>query len=154
MRVDLGTAHPHIPGYDKYVDICPCPGVPEDKMIVADLSVRFPFETSSVAFFRAHDIIEHLPNKILTMNEMWRALKPNGVAEIVVPTTNGSGAWQDPTHCSYWNRRSFLYYEAGNPYRERFAKSYGIAAAFKILSDKVEDTCDGEKLTIVLKAVK
>jgi hypothetical protein len=29
---------------------------------------------------------------------------------IAVPSTNGSGAWSDPTHVSYWNKHSLDYY--------------------------------------------
>jgi hypothetical protein len=79
---------------------------------------------------------------------------PGGTAEIVVPTTDGPGAFQDPTHVSFWNRRSFLYYEAGNPYRERFAGHYGIQARFRTLREQTERTVDGPRLTILLQAMK
>lgn len=29
---------------------------------------------------------------------------------IEVPSTDGRGAWQDPTHVSFWNENSFWYY--------------------------------------------
>ena len=155
MKVDLGTAPGAPPDFDFYVDMTAAPDVPEAKMVVANLTLApWPFDDNSVSFFRAHDIIEHLPNKISTMNEMWRCLKPNGLVEIVVPTTDGPGAFMDPTHVSFWHERSFFYYEAGNPYRERFARNYGITAAFKVLTKVTERTQDGPKLTIVLKAVK
>ena len=105
----------------------------------------------------AHDIIEHLPNKIQTMNECYRVLTPKGILEIIVPTTNGAAAFQDPTHVSYWNRNSFWYYEEGSPYRERFALSYGIIAKFKVLGVDVFTSPvkeEGEKLAILLEAVK
>jgi hypothetical protein len=131
------------------VDIVAAPGVE-----VADLRQPWHWEESTVEHVRAHDIIEHLPDKIFTMNELWRVLKPGGTAEIAVPTTDGSGAFQDPTHVSYWNRRSFLYYEAGNPYRERFANAYGIRARFKIVGERTDRSQDGPRLTITLQAVK
>ena len=88
------------------------------------------------------------------MNEMWRVLCPGGQAEIAVPTTDGPGAFQDPTHVTFWNRRSFLYYEAGNPYRERFASPYGIRAKFRIAGERIDQSLDGPRLTITLEAVK
>ena len=39
-----------------------------------------------------------------------RVLAPGGWAFIEVPSTDGRGAFQDPTHVSYWNENSFLYY--------------------------------------------
>lgn len=148
MRLNLGCSDAHVAGFLN-VDLCP----PAD--IIADLSqAPWPWEDSSVEFIRAHDVIEHLPDKIRTMNEIWRVLQPKGQAEIVVPTTDGPGAFQDPTHVSFWHRRSFLYFESGCPYRERFAKSYGIKAAFRVLRENIQATQDGPKLTILLEAVK
>lgn len=148
LRLNLGCSDRPIPGYCG-VDICDGPAVD----IVADLMDRWPWEDNTVDEIIAHDIIEHLPLKIFTMNELYRVLRPGGRVEICVPTTDGAGAFQDPTHVSFWNRRSFLYYEAGNLYRERFAKAYGITAAFKVVSERIDRTIDGPKLTIVLEKV-
>lgn len=124
-------------------------------IVQCDLSViPWPWKDSEVEFILAQDIIEHLPDKIATMNELWRILQPKGVVHIVVPTSNGPGAFQDPTHVSYWNENSFKYYEHGNPYRETFADGYGIVAAFKILKYETIQTVDGPKLYIDLGAVK
>ena len=87
------------------------------------------------------------------MNETWRVLKPGGKAEIIVPTTEGPGAFQDPTHISFWNRNSFWYFESRNLYRERFADSYGIAAKFRVVAEDQTYTRDGPKLKIVLEKV-
>lgn len=149
IKLNLGCSDRRIPGFTG-VDIAQGPDVD----IVADLREPWQWETNSVESIIAHDIIEHLPDKIQTMNEMHRVLRPGGRVEICVPTTDGPGAFQDPTHVSFWNRRSFLYFEAGNIYRERFAKAYGITAAFKIVSERLDRTVDGPKLTIVLEAVK
>jgi SAM-dependent methyltransferase len=155
MRIDLGTAPGSLPqGFDKFVDLVASPDVPPERMIVADLDMNWPFANDSVDHFRAADIIEHLVDRIHTMNELHRCLKPRGTVEIVVPTTDGPGAFMDPTHVSFWHERSFFYYEAGNPYRERFARSYGITAAFRTITKSLEQTQDGPKLTIVLAAFK
>jgi glycosyltransferase involved in cell wall biosynthesis len=146
-RLNLGCADAHIAGMCN-VDRT----APADQ--IADLRFSWPWSDSSVEFIRAHDIIEHLPDRIHTMNEIWRVLRPGARIEIAVPTTLGTGAFQDPTHVSYWNRRSFLYFEAGNPYRERFAQAYGITAAFCVISEEACESVDGERLTIVLEAVK
>jgi hypothetical protein len=44
------------------------------------------------------------------MNEAFRVLAPGGIVDILVPTTDGRGAWCDRTHVSFWNIRSFRYY--------------------------------------------
>lgn len=78
--------------------------------INCDLNKQWPFADNSVFAFRAHDIIEHLPNKLHTMSELHRCLVPGGWALIQVPSALGQGAHQDPTHCSYWVENSFRYY--------------------------------------------
>jgi len=148
MKLNLGCCDNLLPGFVN-VDIVQALGVE-----VVDLKQKWPWQDNSIDHIRAMDIIEHLPDKIFTMNELWRVTKAGGRVEIAVPTTDGTGAWQDPTHVSFWNRRSFLYYEAGNPYRERFASYYGIQAKFRVISERAERTQDGPRLTIVLQVVK
>lgn len=149
MKLNLGCCDAILPDHVN-VDVVAGPGVD----VVADLRQPWPWEDGSVLEVRAFDVIEHLPSHIHTMNEMWRVLRAGGVAKIAVPTTDGTGAFQDPTHVSFWNRRSFLYYEAGNIYRERFARSYGIRAAFRVLWEHTTPTIDGPRLEIHLQAVK
>jgi SAM-dependent methyltransferase len=148
FRLNLGCCDRSIDGY-LGVDRMPGPAVD----IVADLTRRWPWHDNSVEKVKAHDIIEHLPDKIFTMNELHRVLVPGGQAEIIVPTTDGRGAWQDPTHVSFWNRNSFWYFTDGSPYRTRFAKSYGITACFRVVDEVTQTTADGPKLLIVLAKV-
>jgi len=149
MKLNLGCCDLIQPGYIN-VDHIKFPGV----TVIADLELSWPFKASSIDEILALDIIEHLHDKIHTMNEMWRVLKPNARAFIWVPTTNGVGAWQDPTHVSYWNKNSFLYYEAGSAYNTRFAAGYGIKAKFRMTHYHLEQGFDGEKLQLLMEAVK
>jgi hypothetical protein len=148
LRLNLGDVDPLFAGYIN-IGAVPAPGLEG-----VDLSRPWPWEDSSVVQIRAWDLIQRLPDKILTMNELWRVLKPDAIVEIAVPTTDGPGAFQDPGNVSYWNRRSFLYYEAGDPYRERFASRYGIRAHFRTRREQISVTPEGPRLTIALQAVK
>jgi SAM-dependent methyltransferase len=67
-------------------------------------------EDNSVGVIRAFDAVEHLKHPIHTMNEAYRVLAPGGFLFISVPSTDGRGAFQDPTHVSFWNENSFWYY--------------------------------------------
>jgi glycosyltransferase involved in cell wall biosynthesis len=78
--------------------------------IVCDLEERWPLESDSVGVLRASHIFEHLYDPVHTMNEAYRVLAPGGWLFIEVPSTDGRGAFQDPTHRSLWNENSFLYY--------------------------------------------
>jgi predicted SAM-dependent methyltransferase len=100
--------------------------------IMADLSKPWPFEDNSIDQIRAFDAIEHLPDKIFTMNEAYRVLTPGGIIDIFVPSTDGRGAWQDPTHVSYWNQNSFMYYATNFPEYLKLCKQYGFNGQFKI----------------------
>jgi glycosyltransferase involved in cell wall biosynthesis len=78
--------------------------------IIADLERPFPFKDNSVGVIRAYDVLEHLKDSIHTMKEIYRVLASDGWLFAKVPSTDGRGAFQDPTHKSYWNENSFLYY--------------------------------------------
>jgi glycosyltransferase involved in cell wall biosynthesis len=69
--------------------------------VQADLTGRWPFEDNSVGAFRAHDLLEHLPDKMHTMREIHRCLRPGGWLLSMTPSTDGRGAFQDPTHCCH-----------------------------------------------------
>jgi SAM-dependent methyltransferase len=76
----------------------------------ADLERDWPLADGSVGVIRAVDAVEHLRDPIHTMNEAHRVLAHGGFMFVAVPSTNGPGAWADPTHVSFWNRMSFDYY--------------------------------------------
>jgi glycosyltransferase involved in cell wall biosynthesis len=78
--------------------------------INCDLNDGIPLEDNSVGVINASHVIEHLRDPIKTMREIHRVLVHGGWAFIEVPSTDGRGAWQDPTHVSFWNEHSFWYY--------------------------------------------
>lgn len=82
--------------------------------IIADLRDGIPLPDNSVGVVRACDFLEHLPDKERTMNEIYRVLAPGGWLLSITPSTDGRGAFQDPTHVSYWNENSFWYYTNKN----------------------------------------
>jgi predicted SAM-dependent methyltransferase len=145
-KLNLGCSSAHHPGYLN-VDIAP----PADQ--IADLNKQWPWADSSIDAILGIDIIEHLPNKIFTMNELHRVLKPGAMAELEVPITPSDCAFADPTHASFWNRKSFCYYEAGHPYHLQYAVAYGITACFKVAEEYVRTMRDGPKLLIKLEKV-
>lgn len=103
MKVDIGGGLNPYPGYFT-VDLRP------EADCVADLNEGIPLPNNSVGVLNASHILEHLHDKTKIMAEIHRVLAPGGWAFIDVPSTDGRGAFQDPTHVSYWNDNSFLYY--------------------------------------------
>jgi glycosyltransferase involved in cell wall biosynthesis len=93
--------------------------------IIHDLDKPWPFKDGEVGVIRAHDSIEHLISPIHTMLEASRSLAPLGWFLTQTPSTDGRGAFQDPTHVSFWNKNSFWYYT-----NEIHAKYIGLPALF------------------------
>lgn len=98
--------------------------------ILTDLDDPWPFVDDSVGVLRASHIFEHLKDPIHVMNEAYRVLAPGGWLFVDVPSTDGRGAFQDPTHVSFWNENSFWYYTnrfyskyLGDKYTGRFQVS-------------------------------
>ncbi|MDR1997303.1 MAG: class I SAM-dependent methyltransferase [Candidatus Margulisbacteria bacterium] len=150
LKVDLccGIRKP-----EGFVGVDHFPG--ENVDLVADLNERFPFEDNSVDLLRAHDAIEHLPDRIHTMNEIWRVCKPGATADIFVPSTDGRGAFQDPTHVSYWNINSFMYYSVDYPQTLELCRRYGFQGAFRIKQIfNIGDASGVVHVQAVLEAVK
>ena len=82
--------------------------------IICDLNKKWPLKDNSVGVLKAYHILEHLKDPIHSMNEAYRVLAPGGWFFIEVPSTDGRGAFQDPSHCSFWNQNSFWYYTDRN----------------------------------------
>lgn len=78
--------------------------------ITADLEKVWPIEEGTVGLVRAHDALEHMQDPIHVMKEAYRVLANEGWLLSLTPSTDGRGAFQDPTHKSFWNSNSFWYY--------------------------------------------
>lgn len=103
LKVDIGGGLNPYPGYTT-VD------QRETADYVCDLNDGIPLPDNSVGVLNASHILEHLHDKTKIMSEIHRVLAHGGWAFIEIPSTDGRGAFQDPTHVSYWNENSFLYY--------------------------------------------
>lgn len=78
--------------------------------VMAELPKKLPFGDSSIGVIRAMDFLEHVEDKIALINELYRVLAPNGLLLSMTPSTDGRGAYQDPTHVAYYNENCFWYY--------------------------------------------
>lgn len=102
LKVDLGGGLYPRPGY-LTLDM-------QDADVICDLNEGIPLPDNSVGVINASHVLEHLKDPIKSMSEIYRVLVDGGWAFIEVPSTDGRGAWQDPTHVSFWNENSFWYY--------------------------------------------
>lgn len=105
LALDFGAAHGKPEGYIG-IDMHYSP----NSDIVWDLNDGIPFEDNSIGVIRAIDFLEHFENKIFLFNEMYRVLAHGGMVISVTPSTDGRGAFQDPTHVAFYNENSFWYF--------------------------------------------
>jgi glycosyltransferase involved in cell wall biosynthesis len=111
LALDLGAAHRKPPGYlgvDQYAK--------DGVDIIATLPAPLDLPDDSVGLLRAVDFLEHVPAKVPLINELYRLLAPGGMLLTLTPSSDGRGAYQDPTHVAYYNENSFWYY-TDNQYR-------------------------------------
>jgi SAM-dependent methyltransferase len=107
--LDLGAAHnkhPQYLGVDQYAR--------EGVDIVADVTKGLDLPDNSVGVIRAKDFLEHIPDKIALFNELYRVLAHGGLLLSLTPSSDGRGAFQDPTHVAYYNENSFWYFTDRN----------------------------------------
>jgi len=89
-----------------------------------------PFKDSVFDVIYCNDVMEHLPNVIATMEEIYRIGKPNADIYIVSPSMSSAHYHNDPTHLRAFTSRSFDYFIEG----EKLFK-YGYSTArFKKVS--------------------
>lgn len=77
---------------------------------MATLPSPLDLPDGSIGVIRAHDFLEHVVDKVALINELYRVLAPSGMLLTLTPSTDGRGAFQDPTHVAYYNENSFWYY--------------------------------------------
>jgi len=130
MKLNIGCGRNKKEGY---INIDKNPVFEPD--IIRDITRGLPFNDDSIDEIYTSHCLEHIDSGediIFVMNELYRALKPEGLLTIRVPHTKEYGAFCDPTHKSFWNEQSAQYW-TGDSY------GYGIKTKFKILENKIED---------------
>ncbi len=70
---------------------------------------RFPWPFAGDLFthVQCHDVLEHLPDTIRTMEEIHRLCKPGATVAITTPHFSCANAFTDPTHCHQFGYFSF-----------------------------------------------
>ena len=114
-----------------------------DPDLLCDIEQGLPYEDGMIETVRAVDFLEHIHQDkvIFVIEEIWRVLKDGGLFYSMTPATCGRGAFQDPTHRSWWNLNSFLYY-CNDDYR----KLIGTKAKFQ---GEVQDIVTDRKMHVI-----
>ncbi len=121
MNIDIGCGSHKTPGFVG-IDREAYDGVD----IVHDLNYGLPIHDNSVDLVLASHILEHLPDTVEIMREIWRVCKHGSQVAISVPYYKSIGAWQDPTHVRAFTEATFYYWDPEHPlygvyrWKERF----------------------------------
>jgi len=108
MAIDMGAAHNPAPGYLSL-------DMHEPADLVGDVfEILESLDDNTVGVIRAVDFLEHIPDKVRIWNEMYRVLAHGGMILSLTPSTDGRGAYQDPTHNAFYNENSFWYFADEN----------------------------------------
>jgi len=125
-KLNLGCGDTPMPGHFN-VDISPRPGVDG----VFDLT-QFPWPLPDNHFTEIQfiDVLEHLPDLIRTVEELWRISAPGAEVHIRVPYWNSRWSWMDPQHVRAFHECTFDFFDPSKKYC--IQRPYYSKARFKI----------------------
>jgi len=125
-KLHLGCGHVIKKGWINH-DMVPLPGVD----VLHDLRLfPWPFQDEQFEEIFADNVLEHLPDFISTMEEIYRISRPGSKIFIGVPFWNSYEAWGDPTHVRMFSEEMFEFLD---PSKWRGQdRSYYSRAKFRI----------------------
>ena len=98
-----------------------------------DLSkYQWDFPSNTFDFIYASHIIEHLPDKVKSINEIWRIAKPGAIVHIRCPHFSTRAAFTNPEHKHFFGYDLFRYFSPTNEMGENQGK-----AKFRIIKTRL-----------------
>jgi len=82
---------------------------PGEILVIDPANPQLPFDDNSVGVIKAIEILQRIPDRAAFLNECYRVLDHGGVILTETPSTDGRGAFQDPSHVAFYNENSFWY---------------------------------------------
>jgi len=126
--LNVGCGNDIRPGYVN-LDKVNLPGVD----VVWELTeFPYPFDENRFLDIQMINVLEHLPNTIMVLEELFRISKPGARITIRVPYWNSLEQSTDPTHLRAFNEFSFDYFDPQKPLGIR--RPYYSKARFKVVS--------------------
>ena len=132
VKLDLGCGASKKDGFIG-VDSLKLPGVD----IVHDLTIfPYPFEDNEVDEIMMDNVLEHLPQPLKVVEELYRICKNDALITIVVPYFRSYYATIDPTHVNFFGLNWFNYFDPSHPFQKKYQYSYAKFKVEKISFDK------------------
>lgn len=79
------------------------------RIMIDPLNPRFDVPDSAIGVIKAIDILQRIPDRAQFLNETHRAMAHGAVLLTDTASTDGRGAFQDPSHVAFYNENSFMY---------------------------------------------
>lgn len=130
MKLNLGCGNDAMDDFVN-VDLRPHAGA-----IQAD-AMRLPFRDDTFDELYVSHLIEHLPDSLGFMSELYRVARAGARCILRVPHGASDGAWEDPTHVRPYFPGSFGYFGQPNYWRADYA--YRADWSFEALELKVRE---------------
>lgn len=112
MKLNLGAGQDIIEGWVNH-DIVSIKGVD----IVHNLNIiPWPWASDSIDEIKLYDVLEHLDDFMLAIQEVWRILKPGGRVYVSVPYYNSWSFAADPTHKKGFHELTFRFFDPSSSY--------------------------------------
>lgn len=132
IKIDFGCGGSKKPGFIG-VDILQLDGVD----IVHNLtSFPYPFEDNSVDEIWLDNVLEHIPNPMRVVEELWRISKGGTKLTIAVPYCRSHWATIDPTHVNFFGVNWFNYFDPSHPFQQKMQYSKATFKVEKFVFDR------------------
>jgi predicted SAM-dependent methyltransferase len=132
LKLDLGCGNAKRDGF-MGVDSLDLPGVD----VVHDLTrYPYPFSDSSVDEIWLDNVLEHLPNPIKVVEELYRICKNDAIINVAVPYFRSFYATIDPTHVNFFGLNWFNYFDPSHPFHKKYQYSKAALKVEKISFDR------------------
>jgi len=92
----------------------------------------YPFDSNTFDVVYCNNILEHLPNLIWVMEELWRICKDGAIIKINTPHCSSCSAWADITHIRAFNTKAWSKIDKGY-YSARFKYEVKSIKLVKVL---------------------
>jgi len=132
MKIDIGCGSSKREGYIG-VDILQLPGVD----VVHNLDkFPYPFDDNSIDNVWMDQVLEHLKEPMLVVEELYRICKSGALIYIGVPYFRSFYAAIDPTHRNFFSVEYFNYFDPKHPYCKKYQYSKAHFTVKKIEFDR------------------
>jgi glycosyltransferase involved in cell wall biosynthesis len=79
------------------------------RLTIDSTNTRFDAGDGEIGVIKAVDILQRVPDRAQFLNEAYRAMTHGGLLLTDTASTDGRGAFQDPSHVAFYNENSFMY---------------------------------------------